>query len=388
MSAADSKPPAPEPEKASRTGKHPKYSVSTMFFHEYTLEDILRSAVSAGCDSVEFWLETPVFWVNEMPKDYMSNPDTAADRYLKELFGRFPQLSPITVHTPVLDLNPCSVNPDIARVSTLWARRALITAHNLGAEVLTLHPGRRTAKRQPGVYDYLKLCRFLDSIDAARKELKAKAKTSEHSACGVANANAGRYAGENADVAVAIENMQPAVNALLTDPGQMKYFLDGGVCGYYNNYECEEKPDDIAFRYLRMNDMLPVKGGTGNGNNGNNGNGDSRGENEPLCFTFDISHALAGAGEKTTEDAIRYIDMYFDKIVNVHAGGTQSNRVHLPVSQSPEAQDVLKYLADCGYKRHITLEIDDLNLGKTLTLNEKKEFIAGEIGLLRAIFEG
>lgn len=384
MSAADSKPPAPEPEKASRTGKHPKYSVSTMFFHEYTLEDILRSAVSAGCDSVEFWLETPVFWVNEMPKDYMSNPDTAADRYLKELFGRFPQLSPITVHTPVLDLNPCSVNPDIARVSALWARRALITAHNLGAEVLTLHPGRRTAKRQPGVYDYLKLCRFLDSIDAAEKELKAKAKTSpEQSAGGSAGAG----------VMVAIENMQPAVNALLTDPGQMKYFLDGGVCGYYNNYECEEKPDDIAFRYLRMNDMLPVKGGNGNGNNGNNGNGDnsdSRGcENEPLYFTFDISHALAaGTGEKTAEDAIRYIDMYFDKIVNVHAGGTQSNRVHLPVSQSPAAQEVLKYLADCGYRRHITLEIDDLNLGKTLTLKEKKEFIAGEIGLLKAIFEG
>ena len=381
MSAADSKPPAPEPEKASRTGKHPKYSVSTMFFHEYTLEDILRSALSAGCDSVEFWLETPVFWVNEMPKDYMSNPDTAADRYLKELFGRFPQLSPITVHTPVLDLNPCSVNPDIARVSALWARRALITAHNLGAEVLTLHPGRRTAKRQPGVYDYLKLCRFLDSIDAARKELKAKAKTSpEQSAGGSAGAG----------VMVAIENMQPAVNALLTTPQQMKYFLDGGVSGYYNNYECEEKPDDIAFRYLRMNDMLPVKGGNGNGNNGNGDNSDSRDcENEPLCFTFDISHALAaGTGEKTTEDAIRYVDMYFDKIVNVHAGGAQSGRVHLPVSQSPAAQEVLKYLADCGYKRHITLEIDDLNLGKILTLKEKKEFIAGEIGLLRAIFEG
>ena len=377
MSAADSKIPVPEPDKPSRTGKHPKYSVSTMFFHEYTLEDILRSALGAGCDSVEFWLETPTFWVNEMPRDYMSNPDTAADRYLKELFGRFPQLSPITVHTPVLDLNPCSVNPDVARVSTLWARRALITAHNLGAEVLTLHPGRRTAKRQPGGYDYLNLCRFLDSIDAARKELKEKAPEKP------ANAGAGAGTGtgganEGEGVMVAIENMQPAVNALLTTPQQMKYFLDGGVSGYCENFECEAKPDDIAFRYLKMKDSLPVKG-----------NADTRGsKTEPLYFTFDISHALANAGEKATDDAIKYIDMYFDKIVNVHAGGSGSGRVHLPVSQSPAAREVLKYLADCGYKRHITLEIDDLNLGKTLTLNEKKEFIAGEVGLLKAIFEG
>ncbi|MBQ3684209.1 MAG: sugar phosphate isomerase/epimerase [Methanomicrobium sp.] len=357
MSAADSKTPAPEPDRASRNGKRPKYSVSTMFFHEYTLEDILRSALGAGCDSVEFWLETPTFWVNEMPKDYMSNPDTAADRYLKELFGSFPELSPITVHTPVLDLNPCSVNPDVARVSTLWARRALITAHNLGAEVLTLHPGRRTAKRQPGGYDYLNLCRFLDSVDAAGKELKAK-----------------NGAG-NAGVMVAIENMQPAINALLTTPEQMKYFLDGGVDGYFNNYECEAKPDDIAFRYLKMKERLPVK--------------DDRGfKNEPLYFTFDISHALADNGAKAADDAIRYIDMYFDKIVNVHAGGAESGRVHLPVSQSPAAREVLKYLADCGYTRHVTLEIDDLNLGKTLDLKEKKEFIAGEVGLLKAIFEG
>ena len=346
---------------------HPKYSVSTMFFHEYALEDILRSAVEAGCDSVEFWLETPTFWVNEMPDDYMSNPDTAADRYLKEVFGRFPQLSPITVHTPVLDLNPCSVNPDIARVSTLWARRALITAHNLGAEVLTLHPGRRTAKRRPGDYDYLNLCRFLDSVDAAGKELRASA-------------------GQSAGVKVAIENMQPAVNALLTTPERMKYFLDGGVCGYRSNYVCDAEPDDIAFKYLKMKDQLNIKTDRENRDSGDGAADNSGTKNDPLYFTLDISHALAGADP--TADAIRYIDLYFDKIVNVHAGGAGSGRVHLPVSQSPAAREVLKYLADCGYNRHITLEIDDLNLGRTLTLKEKKDFIAGEIGLMKAIFEG
>ncbi len=370
MSRTDLEQPAQKVKKASQNGKHPVYSVSTMFFHEYALEDILKSATAAGCNSVEFWLETPTFWVNEMPRDYLSNPDSpqgkAADNHLKEIFDRFDNLAPVTVHTPVLDLNPCSVNPDVAEVSTRWAERALQTARILGAEVLTVHPGRRTAKRSPGDYDVLNLCRFLDRLDAAHK------RGNPYVAATGDIENSGRKNDRPADVMVAIENMQPAINALLTSPEQLEYFLNGNVRGYYNNYVYGKMPSDpIAFKYLKMKDLLPEKT-------------DNAAENDPLYFTLDISHALT----ISKKEVLRYIDMYFDKIVNVHAGGAEPGRVHLPVSYSNDARDVLKYLADCGYTRHITLEIDDLNLGKTFTLDEKTDFIAKEISLLKDIFEG
>jgi sugar phosphate isomerase/epimerase len=162
--------------------------VSSMFFHEYTSEEIFSFVEKAGLDGVEFWLETPHFWLRDLPVD-----EVLACR------RNHPKIATLTVHTPVLDLNPCSINPDVAEVSVAYAVRSLAMAQALGAGVLTVHPGRRTAKRPPGEADFARFDRYIAALrEAALKDT----------------------------VTVAIENMEPAVNSLICTPGRMREVLD------------------------------------------------------------------------------------------------------------------------------------------------------------------
>ena len=45
------------------------YGVSSMFFHEYTSEEIFSFVAKAGLDGIEYWLETPHFWLRDLPAD-------------------------------------------------------------------------------------------------------------------------------------------------------------------------------------------------------------------------------------------------------------------------------------------------------------------------------
>jgi sugar phosphate isomerase/epimerase len=164
------------------------YGVSSMFFHEFTTDEIFSFAAQAGLDGIEYWLETPHFWLRDLPAD-----EVIACR------RAHPEISTFTVHTPVLDLNPCSINPDVAEVSVAYAVRSLEMAQTLGASVLTVHPGRRTAKRPPGEADRARFDHYIGALRAAA--LKDT-------------------------VTVAIENMEPAVNSLICTPGQMREVLD------------------------------------------------------------------------------------------------------------------------------------------------------------------
>ena len=162
--------------------------VSSMFFHEYTSEEIFSFAAQAGLDGIEYWLETPHFWLRDLPAD-----EVIACR------RAHPEIATLTVHTPVLDLNPCSINPDVAEISVAYAVRSLEMAQTLGASVLTVHPGRRTAKRPPGEADRARFDHYIATLrEAAFKDT----------------------------VTVAIENMEPAVNSLICTPGQMRDVLD------------------------------------------------------------------------------------------------------------------------------------------------------------------
>ncbi|MFA5254984.1 MAG: sugar phosphate isomerase/epimerase family protein [Methanoregula sp.] len=164
------------------------YGVSSMFFHEYTSEEIFSFAARSGLDGVEYWLETPHFWLRDLPA-----AEVIAAR------KAHPEIHTLTVHTPVLDLNPCSINPDVAEVSVAWAVRSLGMAQALGATVLTVHPGRRTAKRPPGDADFARFDHYIGTLrEAAIKDT----------------------------VTVAIENMEPAVNSLLCTPERMREVLD------------------------------------------------------------------------------------------------------------------------------------------------------------------
>ncbi len=164
------------------------FAVSSMFFHEYTSPEIFRFVSQAGLDGIEYWLETPHFWLRGLPVEE-----------LRSCHALHPELSTLTVHAPILDLNPCSINPEVAEVSIQYAASSIAIAQQLGARVLTVHPGRRTAKRPPGEADF---ARFEHYLSALRKE-----------------------AGHNS-IRIGMENMEPAVNSFLCTPERVRQLLD------------------------------------------------------------------------------------------------------------------------------------------------------------------
>jgi len=164
------------------------FAVSSMFFHEYTTPEIFNFVSRAGLDGIEYWLETPDFWLRDLPVH-----EVVACR------NQHHEVPNITVHAPILDLNPCSINPDVAEVSIQYAVQSIEIAAQLGARVLTLHPGRRTAKRPPGEADAV---RFETYISALRKTAK------------------------RSSIKICMENMEPAINSLLCTPERMRQLLD------------------------------------------------------------------------------------------------------------------------------------------------------------------
>ena len=167
----------------------PAPAVSSMFFHEYSIREIFSFVQEAGFSGMEFWMETPDFWLRNRPVDTV----LACRR-------EFPGLENFTLHAPVLDLNPCSINPDVASLSIGHAVNAVRLAEELGASIVTVHPGRRTVRRPPSGAD---LERFDRYISALREEAKSHR------------------------LLVSMENMEPAVNSLLCTPQRVRELLDG-----------------------------------------------------------------------------------------------------------------------------------------------------------------
>jgi len=166
----------------------PVFAVSSMFFHEYTCPEIFSYVSAAGLNGMEFWLETPHFWLRDCPVD-----EVLACR------KDHPEVPALTVHAPILDLNPCSINPRVAAASVEYAVQSLRLAEKLGAGILTVHPGRRTAKRPPSDADFVRF---------------------DHYVAALRNAAAGT------GVKVSMENMEPIVNSLLCTPKRMRDLLD------------------------------------------------------------------------------------------------------------------------------------------------------------------
>ncbi|HDS62528.1 MAG TPA: sugar phosphate isomerase/epimerase, partial [Methanofollis liminatans] len=165
-----------------------RLAVSSMFFHEYPIDEIFASVDEAGLTGIEFWIETPHFWLRDLPTGDLNAAVHA-----------HPSLAPITVHAPVLDLNPCSINPRVAAASQQYAVEAVALAEEAGAAVVTVHPGRRTAKRTPSAYDYERFEIYLARLHEAAKGRRVR---------------------------VAIENMEPKVNSLLCTPEGVREVLD------------------------------------------------------------------------------------------------------------------------------------------------------------------
>lgn len=164
-----------------------RLEASSMFFHPFKTQEIFSAMNTAGLDSVEFWMETPEFWMAGARLDE-----------LLEAKNQFPHLFPIAMHAPIFDLNPCSFNPKVAALSADCSRDCIEMLEALGGGVVTVHPGKRTAKRPVTYLDKERFHQYLGRLSDA--------------------------SGKN--VFIALENMPPAVNAHITTASEMREVLD------------------------------------------------------------------------------------------------------------------------------------------------------------------
>ncbi|MCX6688991.1 MAG: TIM barrel protein, partial [Methanoregula sp.] len=128
-------------------------------------------------------------------------------------------------------------------------------------------------------------------------------------------------------IRVAMENMEPAINALLSTPERMREVLD---------------------------------------------------EEPWLDFTLDTSHALAGS----EEIAMRYIELCADRLANVHISRIEGKILHCPLDRSPTIARILTALKDHHFKGSLTLEIEDLIFNRVLSSDEKIGVLARDASFL------
>jgi len=125
-------------------------SCSSLFLWEFDVDEIVDVLYEAGIKWVEFWVETPGFW--------LKRDNAGAVHDLAQAISR---LDGCTLHAPILDLNPSSYNDGVSDLTlreTLWS---LELADDIGAEIMTIHPGNRTVHRAPTARDLEKFKHYL-----------------------------------------------------------------------------------------------------------------------------------------------------------------------------------------------------------------------------------
>jgi sugar phosphate isomerase/epimerase len=165
-----------------------RLAASSMFFHEYEPPEIFAAVNKAGADTIEFWMETPTFWMR----------GTRVSELI-ELMHLYPNFGMIAMHAPVFELNPCSFNPKVAELTAEYTVSCMHILEELGGGVMTIHPGKRTAKRPISALDKERFARYLTRVG---------------------NAAVG------SSVTVALENMPPAVNAHMVTAEEIRSVLD------------------------------------------------------------------------------------------------------------------------------------------------------------------
>ncbi|MCZ7401821.1 MAG: sugar phosphate isomerase/epimerase [Candidatus Methanoperedens sp.] len=153
------------------------------------MSEIMDIMLKAGIKSVEFWAETPFFWLGR------NNEIAIAE--LIETISIMPE--GCTLHAPVMDLNPSSYNDFVHEATikeTLWA---IELGKTVGARVVTIHPGKRTAHRKPTNEDWRKFENYLGICLEKAKSM---------------------------NVNLSLENNMPGVQSMCSNPDEMKEVLD------------------------------------------------------------------------------------------------------------------------------------------------------------------
>lgn len=138
-----------------------------MFLYEYDVESIIEASARAGYDGIEFWVETPHFWINRKPEEL--------EPYKERI---------LALHAPVLDLNPVSVNEDVCGLTLKETLNSIALAKKLGKKIVTIHAGKRSAAREPVWADYASLEKYL-RISTRYAEIKGVKLCLENSEPGI-----------------------------------------------------------------------------------------------------------------------------------------------------------------------------------------------------------
>ncbi|HPR66742.1 MAG TPA: sugar phosphate isomerase/epimerase [Methanothrix sp.] len=163
-----------------------RVSISSMFLWDMDPECMAEVVDEAGIKEIEFWTETPWYWEG-------GRREEQAEEIKRALGGLR-----MTLHAPVMDLNPSSYNDLVCQATIKESLRAIDLADFLGAEVVTIHPGKRTAKRPAREAERQKLRHYLNVCLSQAEEM---------------------------GISLALENLEPAPWNICADPEEMGKFL-------------------------------------------------------------------------------------------------------------------------------------------------------------------
>ncbi len=193
-----------------------RISCSSLFLWEYSVHDIMELLLEAGIKSVEFWAETPLFW--------MRRDDETSRAQLVEAISMMHD--GCTLHAPVMDLNPSSYNDLVHEATikeTLWS---LDLAHRIGARAVTIHAGKRTVHRTPTSEDWGKFLKYLAVCKKKADALK---------------------------LSLSLENSMPGVQSMCSGPEEMKEVL-GKFPGLFLTFDAAHafiKSQELALSFIR-----------------------------------------------------------------------------------------------------------------------------------------
>jgi len=106
-------------------------SASYIFTTEYDLEGFIEFASKEGFDFVQLGYEAPLKWVGEVSKDRRKRIQTLAKRLGLQ----------VCVHSVTNAVNVAWTNSRIRKESLSQIKEAIEFTYDVGAELLTIHPG-------------------------------------------------------------------------------------------------------------------------------------------------------------------------------------------------------------------------------------------------------
>lgn len=159
-----------------------EFLFSSMFLYEYDLDTISKAVKLSEYDGIEFWVETPFFWIDRDENKLENIKDSIK-----------------AIHSAVLDLNPVSVNDGVCELALKDTLYSINLCKKMNSNLITIHAGKRSAVREPVWADYISLKRYLRICERYSK-LKG--------------------------VKLCIENSEPKINYLCKTPSEMQEILE------------------------------------------------------------------------------------------------------------------------------------------------------------------